>query len=124
MRIVTSDRGQEALTHYTLLERLPHHTVVRLTIETGVRHQIRVHLAALGHPIVGDKMYGARDQSAARLCLHAETLIFCHPETRRKLRYTSPPPRDFSTVLDQLRGASEPENGSEKERQQERAMAE
>jgi 23S rRNA pseudouridine1911/1915/1917 synthase len=106
MRLSTSERGQEALTRYASLERLPHHTVVRLTISTGVRHQIRVHLATLGHPLVGDKLYGETDQLAARLCLHAETLTFRHPASGRKFSYTSPPPEDFSAVLEQLRSAS------------------
>jgi 23S rRNA pseudouridine1911/1915/1917 synthase len=106
MRPSTSERGQEAFTRYVSIERLPHHTVVRLTISTGVRHQIRVHLATLGHPLVGDKMYGEADQLAARLCLHAETLTFRHPASGRKFSYTSPPPEDFSAVLEQLRSPS------------------
>ena len=80
MKETTSGPGQEARTFYTPVEQLPRHTLVRLTITTGVRHQIRVHLAALGHPIVGDALYGST-QRAARLCLHAETLTFTHPLT-------------------------------------------
>lgn len=110
MRLSTSERGQEAFTSYAPVELLPHHTVVRLTISTGVRHQIRVHLATLGHPLVGDTMYGETDQPAPRLCLHAETLTFRHPATGRKFSYTSPPPEDFSLVLEQLRSTSTPEN--------------
>lgn len=117
MRLSPSERGQEAITSYTPLERLPHHTVVRLTISTGVRHQIRVHLAALGHPLVGDRMYGEGDPLATRLCLHAETLTFRHPATGRRFRYTSPPPEDFSAVLEQLRKASTRGNWTEEEGQ-------
>jgi 23S rRNA pseudouridine1911/1915/1917 synthase len=115
MRVATVGQGQEALTHYIRLEHLLHHTVVRLTIKTGVRHQIRVHLAALGHPIVGDKIYGATDQHPARLCLHAETLTFCHPATGQDLSYTILPPKDFSAVLDQFRRESAPGNESVEE---------
>jgi 23S rRNA pseudouridine1911/1915/1917 synthase len=110
MRLSTSEQGQEAFTRYAPMEFLPHHTIVRLTISTGVRHQIRVHLATFGHPIVGDKIYGEIDQLATRLCLHAETLTFRHPASGRKFSYTSPPPEDFSTVLEQLRSTSTSEN--------------
>jgi 23S rRNA pseudouridine1911/1915/1917 synthase len=110
MRLSTSERGQEAFTRYVSLELLPHYTVVRLTISTGVRHQIRVHLATLGHPLVGDKRYGETGQLATRLCLHAETLTFRHPATGRKFSHTTPPPEDFFAVLEQLRDVSTSEN--------------
>jgi 23S rRNA pseudouridine1911/1915/1917 synthase len=103
MRVVAPGQGQEALTTYTPLEALPGHTLVRLTIATGVRHQIRAHLAALGHPIVGDTVYGAAEE-AERLCLHAETLVFRHPLTGQRLRFDSPVPQDFSAVVERLRG--------------------
>jgi 23S rRNA pseudouridine1911/1915/1917 synthase len=106
MRVVTDGRGQEAFTQYALLEHFPHHTVVRLKIETGVRHQIRAHLAFLGHPILGDKIYGSAEQSAKRLCLHAETLMFRHPGTGQDFSRTSTPPEDFLAVLNQLRRES------------------
>ncbi|MGE0680637.1 MAG: RluA family pseudouridine synthase [Candidatus Binatia bacterium] len=109
MRLSTAERGQEACTRYVSTELLPHHTVIHLTISTGVRHQIRVHLATVGHPLVGDKMYGETDQLVARLCLHAETLTFRHPTTGQKFSYTSPLPEDFSLVLEQLRSTSTPE---------------
>src|SRR5262245_52042823 len=110
MRLSTTARGQKASTRYMAVECLPHHTVVRLTISTGVRHQIRVHLAALGYPIVGDKVYGETDPLAEYLCLHAETLAFCHPTTGRWFSYTSPPPEDFAAVLAQLHSSSRAES--------------
>lgn len=103
MRLSTSNRGQEAFTRYWSVECLPHHTVVRLMISTGVRHQIRVHLATLGYPIVGDKIYGEEGHLAGRLCLHAEMLTFSHPTTGLRFNYTNSPPEDFSAVLRQLR---------------------
>lgn len=106
MRLSTSNRGQETFTRYWSVECLPHYTIVRLMISTGVRHQIRVHLATLGYPIVGDRAYGEADHFAGRLCLHAETLTFCHPTTGLQFNYTSPPPEDFSAVLSQLRRRS------------------
>jgi len=116
MRVATRGRGREAFTKYTPLEQLPHHTIVRLTIQTGVRHQIRIHLAALGHPIVGDKLYGATSREAVRLCLHAETLAFRHPETGKKFNVTTSLPGDFLAVLDQLRDTSTTRTSKEQER--------
>ena len=97
MREVAASDGQRACTLYTPLERFPHHTLVRVTIPTGVRHQIRVHLAALGHPIVGDTLYGSTER-AARLCLHAATLAFSHPFTGEWVQFESPLPEDFQAV--------------------------
>lgn len=95
MREVADGKGQRACTIYTPLERFPRHTLVHVTIPTGVRHQIRVHLAALGHPIVGDTLYGGSLEYAARLCLHATTLAFPHPLTGKRVRFESPLPEDF-----------------------------
>jgi 23S rRNA pseudouridine1911/1915/1917 synthase len=104
MRVVAPGQGQEALTTYVPLAILPAHTLVRVTIATGVRHQIRAHLAALGHPIVGDNHYGTvRQTGAQRLCLHAETLCFRHPTTGQEMKFTSTLPHDLSTTLQTLR---------------------
>jgi 23S rRNA pseudouridine1911/1915/1917 synthase len=89
----THGRGYYAETSYTPLERLSHHTVVQVSMITGVRHQIRVHLAAAGYPIVGDTLYGALP--SARLCLHAQRLIFVHPLNGERMELTSPLPEDF-----------------------------
>ena len=94
MREVADGKGQRACTIYTPLEWFPQYTLVRVTIPTGVRHQIRVHLAALGHPIVGDALYGSTE-GAARLCLHATTLAFPHPLTGERMQLESPLPEDF-----------------------------
>jgi 23S rRNA pseudouridine1911/1915/1917 synthase len=103
-RIATFPGSQEALTWYTPVEQLPRHTLIRVTIITGVRHQIRAHLAAIEHPIVGDSRYGApADGSPTRLCLHAERLAFRHPLTGLRLSFTSAVPEDFALILQQLR---------------------
>lgn len=109
MHTVAPGQGQPALTFYAPVEHCVAHTVVRLTIVTGVRHQIRAHLAALGHPIVGDRLYGTQDaqkQQSTRLCLHAETLTICHPITGQTMKFTSPVPEDFSALQRQLRQAA------------------
>jgi 23S rRNA pseudouridine1911/1915/1917 synthase len=104
MRVATSDDSQArpALTHYRPLERFPAHTLLAVYIETGVMHQIRVHLAALGHPIVGDGLYGS-STVAPRQLLHAAKLIFSHPVSGERIELHSRPPRDFEAHLGALR---------------------
>ena len=93
--------GQRACTIYTPIESLPQHTLLRVTIPTGVRHQIRVQLAALGHPIVGDVRYGSTEPGT-RLCLHATALTFTHPLTGKRVQFESPLPEDFQAVQREL----------------------
>ena len=90
---------RHAVTHYRVLARSTWRTLVELTLETGRRHQIRVHLANAGCPIVGDRKYGAKSDPAKRLGLHACVLKFPHPETGRELRFESPLPKDLSRLV-------------------------
>jgi 23S rRNA pseudouridine1911/1915/1917 synthase len=92
----TSDprRGQEAITRYRVLERSRGATLLELTLVTGRRGQIRAQLAALGHPIVGDRAYGSRQDPLRRLCLHATRLGFVHPNGGPVV-FDSPPPPGF-----------------------------
>ncbi|MBI3250053.1 MAG: RluA family pseudouridine synthase [Deltaproteobacteria bacterium] len=106
MRPDKTGQGQDAITLYAPVEYFSRHTLVRLSIVTGVRHQIRAHLAALGHPIVGDVAYGAGGETAPRLCLHAETLEFSHPTTGKRMRCTSPVPENLVAFLERLRGTN------------------
>jgi 23S rRNA pseudouridine1911/1915/1917 synthase len=87
-------RARPALTRYRPLERRGGATLLAIEITTGVRHQIRVHLAAAGHPVHGDTVYGG--SAAPRLMLHAAGLGLRHPVSGRRLSIESPPPRDFS----------------------------
>lgn len=117
MRQATLPDGQKAITLYRPLEELPEHTLVRVTIITGVRHQIRAHLAAIAHPIVGDRLYGSVAGAAnIRLCLHAETLACRHPLTGQQLHFTSPVPEDFSLIFEQLRHKNSGKGGTNKGR--------
>jgi 23S rRNA pseudouridine1911/1915/1917 synthase len=92
----TRDRaaGREAITRYRVLERRPESTVLALELETGRRGQIRAQLAAIGHPIVGDRRYGATRDPIRRVALHATRLSFTHPRGGR-VRYESRPPFSF-----------------------------
>jgi 23S rRNA pseudouridine1911/1915/1917 synthase len=105
---VHSRRPRSALTRYEVVERLPGSTLVRLFPKTGRTHQLRVHLAALGHPIVGDKVYG-RGRCAAplapfpRQALHAEEIRFLHPRTGVPLVVRAPLAKDVEELLAAVR---------------------
>jgi 23S rRNA pseudouridine1911/1915/1917 synthase len=87
-------RGKEAITRYRVLERDREATLLELALVTGRRGQIRAQLAALGHPIVGDRAYGSRRDPLGRVCLHATRLGFVHP-SGREVVFESPPPPGF-----------------------------
>jgi 23S rRNA pseudouridine1911/1915/1917 synthase len=94
VRTTRNRGGREAITHYRVLERRPQSTVLELTLETGRRGQIRAQLAALGHPIVGDRAFGSRRDPVRRMCLHAARLAFVDG-TGRARRFESPAPAAF-----------------------------
>ena len=88
--------GQFAVTHYKTLKIRGRYSMVELQLATGRKNQIRVHMKDLGHPIVGDRRYGAEPSPIHRLCLHAQTLRFIHPITRRDMNCTSALPPGFA----------------------------
>lgn len=90
---------RHAVTHFKVLKRREWRTLVQLTLETGRRHQIRVHLADAGCPIVGDKKYGAKSDPAERLGLHACSLRFPHPETGKEMHFNSPLPKELAKLV-------------------------
>jgi 23S rRNA pseudouridine1911/1915/1917 synthase len=106
-----TDAGKEAVTHVEVVERLPRHTLLACRLETGRTHQIRIHLAELGHPVCGDRVYNHRpdgtvrpdDGGAPRLALHAAELGFRHPVTRAELSWSMPLPADLQAFLERLR---------------------
>lgn len=108
--------GKEAITHIDVVERLKGYTLLSCRLETGRTHQIRIHLAELGHPVCGDKVYRHRpdgtvtpDMSGApRLALHAAELGFAHPITAESLHWTMPLPDDLQIFLGRLRGQAAP----------------
>jgi len=102
--------GRDSVTHYDTLEAFPAASLLQIRLETGRTHQIRVHMAALRHPCVGDLTYGADPTLATRLgltrqWLHATSLAFTHPGSGEWVRFHSPYPDDLAHALDILRGA-------------------
>ena len=95
--------GQEANTAYVPMALSERYTLLRITLTTGVRHQIRVHVAALGHPIVGDTHYGA-PHGASRLYLHAAALGFTSPATSQRVHCVSPAPQEFAALVEHIEG--------------------
>ena len=96
--------GRHAVTHYTVLGRYPGCTHVRCQLETGRTHQIRVHMAYIGHPLLGDTVYGGRRwPGLAGQCLHARQLSFTHPRTGERITLTCPLPDWFDQVLNAIR---------------------
>lgn len=107
MAIVSETRGgRPARTHFRTLESLPSRTLLEIQLETGRTHQIRVHLAAIHHPVVGDSTYGrAQPPKPPRQFLHAGHLEFRHPWTGEWLTFDTPLPDDLAAFLTRLRGA-------------------
>src|SRR5262249_7105938 len=103
--------GKRAVTHFDVVQQLPGYTLLSCRLETGRTHQIRIHLAELGHPVCGDKVYCHRrdgtvfeDKSGApRLALHAAELGFVHPISGEEVHWEMPLPPDLTALLDRLR---------------------
>ena len=102
---VVRQGGREAVTHWEVIARYPGVTHLRCRLETGRTHQIRVHLAYIGHPILGDTVYGAKKPVAGLTgqCLHAVGLRFIHPRTGEPVELTCPLPEEFVHMLEKLR---------------------
>ncbi len=96
----TKDKsGKLAITHYEVLYRSKSHSVLKINIETGRKNQIRVAMQNLGHPIIGDKKYGATKNPLRRVCLHASTLEIIHPFSKEKMRFESKMPKEFEIFM-------------------------
>ncbi|MEM1438913.1 MAG: 23S rRNA pseudouridine(1911/1915/1917) synthase RluD [Pseudomonadota bacterium] len=117
LRMAVRDGGREAVTHYRLIERFAHHTLVQVMLETGRTHQVRVHFAHLRHPLVGDPVYGGRRrrppgndtlliaalEAFQRQALHAARLEFAQPETGETVSVHADDPDDFANLVEALR---------------------
>ena len=102
---IDTDAPRAAVTHFDVVELLGHHALLRVRLETGRTHQIRVHLAAIDLPVAGDPTYGVpNDLGLARQFLHATRLAFPHPATGAPVEVESQPPADLAEALDRARG--------------------
>jgi 23S rRNA pseudouridine1911/1915/1917 synthase len=98
-----TDSPRDAVTHFEVLELLPAHALLTVQLETGRMHQIRVHLAAIGLPVVGDHAYGVSEPGLARQFLHAARLAFVHPFSGERVEVESPLPPDLESALARAR---------------------
>jgi len=103
-RMAIVEGGREAVTDFAVVERLGGATVLELSLRSGRTHQIRVHLASIGHPIVGDAVYGRPDVALGRPALHAMRLRLVHPEDGTERSFESPVPPELTAAADRLRG--------------------
>ena len=103
---VNQKNGKPAVTHYRVLERFGNYTYIECRLETGRTHQIRVHMSSIGHPLLGDLVYGPRKCPVSGLegqTLHAMVLGFIHPATKEYLEFTAPLPEYFEKLLIKFR---------------------
>lgn len=99
---INEKTGKPAITHYKVLERFKNYTYMQFKLETGRTHQIRVHMASIGHPLLGDTLYSSGRSPFKHLqgqCLHAKTIGFIHPKTGEYMEYSAPLPEYFEKLL-------------------------
>jgi len=102
-RSLDTDSPKDAVTHFEVVELLPAHALLRVRLETGRTHQIRVHLGAIGLPVAGDPVYGVQELGLRRQFLHAARLAFAHPVTGEHVDTSSPLPPDLEAALERAR---------------------
>jgi 23S rRNA pseudouridine1911/1915/1917 synthase len=95
----TDNGGQQAITHYRCIKSNEKFSLLEIELETGRKNQIRVHMQSIGHPVVGDKKYGAGTSPIGRLGLHARILAFYHPITTEVVSFETPVPRNFLNIF-------------------------
>jgi len=106
MAVTAEGKSREAITHFKVLKRFSGYALVEATLRTGRTHQIRVHLAFIGYPIVGDRLYGHRRQelNIHRQALHSHVLGFIHPSTKKYMEFCVPLPKDMQKLVNGLKG--------------------
>ena len=100
---VTDVNGKEAVTHFKVLERFSNNTLIECTLETGRTHQIRVHMAYIGYPVVNDPLYGRGKCSDFGQMLHSYSIRFPHPRGGKEIFFTVEAPKEFQDKLEELR---------------------
>jgi len=103
-KMAVTEKGKEAITHFKIINRYKGYTLIEVNIETGRTHQIRVHMAEIGYPVVGDNVYsnGKNPFGVKGQMLHAAKLKFVHPTTKKELNLEAPLPEYFKKVLQTL----------------------
>ena len=103
-KMAVTRKGKNAITHFTVLKRYKNYTYIELIIETGRTHQIRVHIAEIGHPVVGDAVYsnGKNPFNVEGQMLHAKKIEFNHPITKKRISFEAKLPEYFKDVLEKL----------------------
>lgn len=94
-----SENGQASITHYEVLKQFDNYCLVRCTLETGRTHQIRVHMSSIGHPLIGDSLYGSISDFINRQALHCYKLCFLHPITKKLMDFCGEIPLDFENLI-------------------------
>jgi len=104
MAVTTEGKTREAVTQFKILKRFSAYTLIEATLRTGRTHQIRVHLVYIGHPIIGDQLYGHRKQglNISRQALHSHILGFVHPLSKKYMQFCTPLPKDIQELIDCL----------------------
>lgn len=95
----SEEKGKLAQTKYRVIKESPFYSLLEIRLLTGRKHQIRVQLADMGHPVAGDDTYGKRDRSIKRLALHAASLSFLHPHTKQEMTFEAPVPPYFESLM-------------------------
>lgn len=98
-RFVDMEQGERAITHYKVIRQFENHALISLHLDTGRTHQIRVHMSYIGHPLVGDWLYGQTNDVLKRQALHSHKLTFIHPITGEQMELVAPLPEDMSDYI-------------------------
>lgn len=98
---LTDNGGLEAITHYKVVKSTPRYTLLELELDTRRKNQARIHMKQIGHPIVGDKKYGAKNNPVKRIALHAQSMVIIHPITKETIELKSPVPRKLLELLNE-----------------------
>lgn len=99
---VTAKNSKKAITHLTVIKRYKDYTLVKLVLETGRTHQIRVHLSYIGYPVVNDPLYSNKNATSFGQFLHSKTITFTHPITKKEMHFECKLPREFQEFIDKL----------------------
>jgi 23S rRNA pseudouridine1911/1915/1917 synthase len=98
LREVAED-GERAVTHYEVLQNMNNMSLIKVILETGRTHQIRVHMKSIGHPLVGDDLYGNKSELIDRQALHAYKMVFIHPVTKQRMEFAAKIPADMEKII-------------------------